>query len=195
MQKFGDKLREGLFFGLALGSGGSWSSKDYLVVDKEAFCGQKERHLRRAGVHRVKEIEVPGPRANDSEPRLQFPVAEGFWMDYSDDTPLATRKRHTNNDSGTNNVADPAGAPRARDIDDYTITRPRGFNKNSNDVPDPDDQAIAAPLGESDGPVDIRTPKVKLTGNSQDSTSSGSTCSHVIPCSHPWTPQVRILVL
>ena len=43
-QKFGDKLREGLFFGFALGTGGSWSSKDHLVVDRGAFCSQRVDH-------------------------------------------------------------------------------------------------------------------------------------------------------
>ena len=35
--KFGSKLREGLFFGFAPGAGGSWPSKGYLIVGKDAI--------------------------------------------------------------------------------------------------------------------------------------------------------------
>ena len=53
LQKFGSKLRPGIFMGHHSHNGGAWSG-DYYVVDVDAFTGAPE--TQRAYVHRVKEI-------------------------------------------------------------------------------------------------------------------------------------------
>ena len=53
LQKFGSKLRPGIFMGHHAHNGGAWSG-DYYIVDAEAFAGSPD--TQRAYVHRVKEI-------------------------------------------------------------------------------------------------------------------------------------------
>ena len=53
LQKFGSKVRPGIFMGHHSHNGGAWSG-DYYIVDEDAFAGSPE--TQRAYVHRVKEI-------------------------------------------------------------------------------------------------------------------------------------------
>ena len=169
-QKFGDKLREGLFFGYALANGGSWSSKDYLVVDRDAFCNQRMDHQRRAGIHRVKEVEIPGSRADDREPRIQFPVAEGIWKEYNAHVPSSQQQPQQQPQpqrplQRLAEEAGPDGALAGREPDDYNTSSTRPQQRPSNhDDQQTNFQPVAGPVGESaeddeDASPDNRTPK------------------------------------
>ena len=65
LQKFGSKLRPGIFMGHHAHNGGAWSG-DYYVVDSEAFttCSPDTQ---RAYVHRVKEILHDGTSLSRSK--------------------------------------------------------------------------------------------------------------------------------
>ena len=170
--KFESKLREGLFFGYAFGNGGSLSPKGYLVLDRDAFCDQRMDHQRRAGVHRVKEIEVPGSRADDSEKRVSFPVAEGLWREYSPELPSVQspdRSTGTRRDPiDRSAAADELGHLTARDPEQYepTVNRPtttgeREGQEVEGEAPAEGPQQAPEQLAGAlePGVVDTRTPK------------------------------------
>ena len=69
LQKFGSKLRPGIFMGHHSHNGGEWSG-DYYVVDAEAFAVSPD--TQRAYVHRVKEIMHGG--------KIVFPVKDGVLL-------------------------------------------------------------------------------------------------------------------
>ena len=79
-KKFDARLRDGIFAGYRMHSGGLWTGQ-YLVFDAERFQELREDQAHVAYDHGVSEIYIPGTATNDKEERLQFPVASGLWKE------------------------------------------------------------------------------------------------------------------
>ena len=79
MSKFDGKLRDGIFVGYRMHSGGIWSGQ-YLVLDAARFQEQRPDHGHLAYDHGVNQIYFPGTAVDDQPEHLQFPVAAGLWF-------------------------------------------------------------------------------------------------------------------
>ena len=77
-EKLEPSLRDGIFVGYRSHSGGRWTQQ-YEVIDAEAFSKVVKGSGRRAHVHSVSEIYVPGSAADDNEEYPTFPVADGHF--------------------------------------------------------------------------------------------------------------------
>ena len=81
MSKFDRKLRDGIFVGYRMHCGGKWSGQ-YLVLGATRFQEQRPDHGHLAYDHGVNEIYVPGTAVDDKQDSLQFPVADGLWLEH-----------------------------------------------------------------------------------------------------------------
>ena len=75
-EKLEPALRDGIFVGYRSHSGGRWTEQ-YEVIDFEAYAKIRSGTGRRAFVHAVSEIYVPGSAGDDTEQHPTFPVADG----------------------------------------------------------------------------------------------------------------------
>ena len=75
-EKLEPSLRDGIFVGYRSHSGGRWAEQ-YEAIDWEAYSKITIGTGRRAHVHAVSEIYVPGSAGNDSEQHPAFPAADG----------------------------------------------------------------------------------------------------------------------
>ena len=80
LQQIASNLKEGLFMGYDMHSGGLWKGS-CLIIDKDRYCERKEEHNFRAYVHSVAELYPPGSAADDKECPISFPVADGLWRE------------------------------------------------------------------------------------------------------------------
>ena len=79
-QKFDPVLRDGIFCGYRMHSGGIWSGQ-YLVIDAERFQEQQSSNMHTAYEHGVCEVYIPGSAADDKEEEMQFPCRTGLWKE------------------------------------------------------------------------------------------------------------------
>ena len=79
-QKFDAVLRDGIFCGYRMHSGGVWAGQ-YLVIDAERFQEVKHDTMHVAYEHGVSEVYVPGTAADDKQDKLQFPCKTGLWKE------------------------------------------------------------------------------------------------------------------
>lgn len=91
MSKFDSKLRDGIFVGYRMHSGGTWSGQ-YLVLDATRFQEQRPDHGHLAYDHGVNEIYVPGTATDDNQGPLQLPVATGLWLEHGTDRSIDQRQ-------------------------------------------------------------------------------------------------------
>ena len=75
-EKLQPSLRDGIFVGYRSHSGGRWAEQ-YEIINWEAYSKIQVGTGRRAHVHAVSEIYVPGSAGDDSEQHPTFPVADG----------------------------------------------------------------------------------------------------------------------
>ena len=70
-------LRDGIFVGYRSHTGGKWTEQ-YLVIDFDAYTKIPAKSGRKAYVHAVSEIYVPGSAGDDRDVHPTFPVADGI---------------------------------------------------------------------------------------------------------------------
>ena len=75
-EKLDPALRDGIFVGYRSHSGGKWAGQ-YEVIDFEAYSKIPVGSGRRAHVHAVSEVYIPGSAGDDQEKHPTFPVADG----------------------------------------------------------------------------------------------------------------------
>ena len=98
-QKFDPKLRDGIFVGYRMLTGGIWSGQ-YNVIDAQRFQEVKSETGYMAYDHGVNEIYIPGTAEDDHKEKLQFPVASGLWREAgsSPSSPVDTETLRTTED-------------------------------------------------------------------------------------------------
>ena len=78
--KFDASLRNGIFVGYRMHTGGRWTSQ-YVIIDTEAFAEINADTNRCAYAHAVSEIYIPGSCGDDRETFPTFPVANGVFKE------------------------------------------------------------------------------------------------------------------
>ena len=79
-EKLDPSLRDGIFVGYRSHSGGRWTQQ-YEVIDAEAYSTIIKGSGRKAHVHAVSEIYIPGSSGDDLEKHPTFPVADGRYSE------------------------------------------------------------------------------------------------------------------
>ena len=69
-------MRDGIFVGYRSHSGGKWTGQ-YEVLDCDAYAKVAGGSGRKAYVHAVSEVYIPGSAGDDQEKHPTFPVADG----------------------------------------------------------------------------------------------------------------------
>ena len=75
-EKIDPSLRDGIFVGYRSHSGGKWAGQ-YEVIDCDAYAKIAAGSRRKAYVHAVSEVYIPGSAGDDQEQHPTFQVAEG----------------------------------------------------------------------------------------------------------------------
>ena len=75
-EKLDPSLRDGIFVGYRSHSGGKWTGQ-YEVLDCDAYAKVAGGSGRKAYVHAVSEVYIPGSAGDDQEKHPTFPVADG----------------------------------------------------------------------------------------------------------------------
>jgi hypothetical protein len=76
-QKMDPALRDGIFVGYRLHTGGKWT-EPYQVLDCEAYSEIQKGSGRTDYVHSVSEIYIPGSAGDDLQKHPTFPIADGL---------------------------------------------------------------------------------------------------------------------
>ena len=98
--KFDSKLRDGIFVGYRMHTGGVWANQ-YLILDATRFREQVPEHGYLAYDHGVNEIYIPGSAIDDNQDTLQFPVASGLWLEAGTPRPIDPTKGLTTSEEET----------------------------------------------------------------------------------------------
>ena len=75
-EKIEPSLRDGIFVGYRSHTGGKWANQ-YEVIDYDAYAKITAGTGRKAYVHAISEVYIPGSAGDDNEQHPTFPVADG----------------------------------------------------------------------------------------------------------------------